>query len=799
MVVSGANGKIGYSDDHGQTWVLQTTPIGDALYGMSMNTSGTGFVSCNNGSPDSAKVLKTTNFGADWEIISLNVANNPTNFEVKQFGDGVLVLGDDGYVGYSADNGQSWIHHATAGGASEPRMYGGEMNGDIGYAVGWNGIIVKTTDAWQTTEIVENDWNYYSQDIIYDANGLLTLCGWYGTVAKSTDGINWEEKTISSVDSYSVSVIDEDNWYLVGDKATIFRTDDAGSSYTKIVVPAHAGTSISSLYASHFNDANNGVVTGKTAGVIYNTTDGGQTWNSHQVPGVSSSKSFYDIEFVTSQIGYVMGHGVVGAKTTDGGQTWNNITFTGMGSNDKIYSIHAFDENNIVVGSASGKIYRTTNGLDFSLITVGSGEVKDIYFQDDNHGVFVNDDGDIYYTSTGGLTADAWSAASESTGDAMNRIYETEAGVLFVSGESADASNLGTTWALMTSTDNGATWSEVSLPTTTFNPVRLTDMGGWGENLIVAGKNQVVYSGEVEGGTTPSEDAENLFFSEYIEGSGNNKALEIFNGTGAEIDLTAYSVNKANNGGEWGTAEPLTGMLADDDVYVISNAESDATVLAVADITSTMTYFNGDDVVGLFHNDVLIDVIGTYGEDPGAAWNVAGVNEATKEHTLVRKSTIGVGSLDWVASAGTDVNNSEWTVYEQNDFTYIGTHQFDGGGTPTNYTATPTFDQPSGSYTDAFDLVISCATDNSQIYYTVDGSDPSDSSTEYTTSINISANTVVKAIAYATDFEPSFIATASYTFLEDQDVSSIADLRAGSTDGSVYTLTTEAIMTYSQD
>src|SRR6185295_16902729 len=42
-----------------------------------------------------------------------------------------------------------------------------------------------------------------------------------------------------------------------------------------------------------------------------------------------------------------------------------------------------------------------------------------------------------------------------------------------------------------------------------------------------------------------------LFFSEYIEGSSNNKALEIYNGTAAPIDLAAsgYSVQMFSNGG----------------------------------------------------------------------------------------------------------------------------------------------------------------------------------------------------------------------------------------------------------
>lgn len=53
-----------------------------------------------------------------------------------------------------------------------------------------------------------------------------------------------------------------------------------------------------------------------------------------------------------------------------------------------------------------------------------------------------------------------------------------------------------------------------------------------------------------------------LFFSEYIEGSSNNKALEIFNGTGAAIDLSAYSIQMFFNGSvSAGLTINLTGLL----------------------------------------------------------------------------------------------------------------------------------------------------------------------------------------------------------------------------------------------
>jgi hypothetical protein len=51
---------------------------------------------------------------------------------------------------------------------------------------------------------------------------------------------------------------------------------------------------------------------------------------------------------------------------------------------------------------------------------------------------------------------------------------------------------------------------------------------------------------------TPAVDSENLFFSEYIEGSSNNKVLEIYNPTGAAVDLSEYTVQQSNNGAGWG-------------------------------------------------------------------------------------------------------------------------------------------------------------------------------------------------------------------------------------------------------
>lgn len=164
-----------------------------------------------------------------------------------------------------------------------------------------------------------------------------------------------------------------------------------------------------------------------------------------------------------------------------------------------------------------------------------------------------------------------------------------------------------------------------------------------------------------------SNGCHNLFFSEYIEGSSNNKALELYNPTPTAIDLSNYTINKYNNGAATPTeSETLSGMLQAGTSYVIAHAQADSDIQNVADHVSTITFFNGDDALELVHGSTPIDVIGEIGTDPGSSWTVG--SGSTKEHTLVRNSAITEGQLDWADGAG------EWDAYGQNEFSYLGAH-----------------------------------------------------------------------------------------------------------------------------
>ena len=282
-----------------------------------------------------------------------------------------------------------------------------------------------------------------------------------------------------------------------------------------------------------------------------------------------------------------------------------------------------------------------------------------------------------------------------------------------------------------------------------------------------------------------------------MEGSSNNKALEIFNETGATVDLAQYQVRLGSNGGNWSTTYILnpTGSLVNNDVYVVVHPQANAAMLAVSDISSTVTNVNGDDALGLLHNGVLIDIIGIYQTDPGVGWPVAGVADATLNHTLIRKPTVIAGSLDWTVTAGTDADNSQWLVQPVDYITDLGMHTFTPPG--GNSVVTPTFNPPSGVYNSPINVVISTTTPNASIYYTTDGTLPTTASTPYTGPIAINASTTVKALATATGFDPSSIATAIYTF--PVIVANLSALRNSPADANtIYQVSGEIFLSYKQ-
>ena len=164
--------------------------------------------------------------------------------------------------------------------------------------------------------------------------------------------------------------------------------------------------------------------------------------------------------------------------------------------------------------------------------------------------------------------------------------------------------------------------------------------------------------------------ASDLIISEYIEGSSMNKAIELYNGTGATVNLSSYSLALYANGSKSSTSRVnLSGSVASGDTYVVYHGSANAALKTVGDLRSdNVMNFNGDDALVLENSGAAVDSLGQVG---------ARVNNMA-DVTLVRKATVTQG--DRITNDAFNPTG-EWTTYPSETFAYLGAHSMDNAGT----------------------------------------------------------------------------------------------------------------------
>lgn len=186
-----------------------------------------------------------------------------------------------------------------------------------------------------------------------------------------------------------------------------------------------------------------------------------------------------------------------------------------------------------------------------------------------------------------------------------------------------------------------------------------------------------------------------LFISEYVEGSGNNKAIEIYNPTSSPVNLSNYRIVRYSNGSNLGSdSTDLTGTIQPNDVWVLVNGQTTSTstspapdpaLQAMADQLDhaypAPTYLNGNDAIVLVKISpyAMIDVFGKIGEDPdtqipgynGFGWPDQNMVDWTKDHTLRRKATILSGDVNGLDAFNPSV---QYDSLPENTWNGLGQH-----------------------------------------------------------------------------------------------------------------------------
>ncbi len=200
-------------------------------------------------------------------------------------------------------------------------------------------------------------------------------------------------------------------------------------------------------------------------------------------------------------------------------------------------------------------------------------------------------------------------------------------------------------------------------------------------------------------GVAHAQNCSEVFISEYVEGTGNDKAIELYNPTGAAINLSGYRIERFSNGQNTSNAGGvlnLSGTIQPYSTFVIVNGQTTAqpnspacspALQLLADQLDhaypAPTYMNGNDAIALFKNTVMIDLMGKigdaamlsaygWGDQPPYDGTVGRV--WTENHTLVRKASVKTGVT---VNPDPFIVNQQWDSLPKDTWTQLGSHTCD--------------------------------------------------------------------------------------------------------------------------
>ena len=190
----------------------------------------------------------------------------------------------------------------------------------------------------------------------------------------------------------------------------------------------------------------------------------------------------------------------------------------------------------------------------------------------------------------------------------------------------------------------------------------------------------------------------------------------------------------------------------------------------------------GTGVNGVYATGIVSEIVTPYNSQYGnITYNISADGQTTGDQL---QSYRGKSFNGESFTSENDIQVGATVVIYGNLKKYSSTYEFDAGNQLVSYIAPiapavelPVFDPVAGTYDEAQTVTITCATEGASIYYTTNGTEPTNASTPYTSAITVDNTTTIKAIAYLGE-NASNVATATYTIVSPSNISDITEVNA---------------------
>jgi photosystem II stability/assembly factor-like uncharacterized protein len=348
--MAGGGGTILQTTDGGITWFSQ-------IPGTPNSTRSVCYLDINYAAAVGAggMILTTTTGGTSWDN---QLHGNTSQLNCVSFIDelnGIAGGGSQTTLGVilsTSDGGQNWNIFQP-----DRDIYAVAYKSDgairRGWAAGNSGRIYRTEDGLNWTMLSSGTTNSLLALSFVDLN-VGWAVGWSGTILKTTDaGNSWTTQSGGTTYALrSISFTDEYTGTIVADAGLILRTTNGGNNW---FVQTFSGSQMP-LEGVSFLDANRGLIVG-WSGIILRTTDGGNEWIYQPI---GENNTLIEVCYVDSNTAYIVSNsGGLLFKTTDGGITWNTQKSR---TTNALFGVHFSDANTGTVVGSGGTILRTING-----------------------------------------------------------------------------------------------------------------------------------------------------------------------------------------------------------------------------------------------------------------------------------------------------------------------------------------------------------------------------------------------------------------------------------------------------